>query len=451
MLYRSGWLVAVFAMAAYLLIAFAEQGSAGAGMTEVPNDPLPFERHEALGLDLSSQSSLAALEWLESVDVSAVPLVLIPIDGDIVAAFNNPDTYVAARTAVDQLVAVANGTKTAVCLQRPITAIEEGILAEAAVTALIENYSDRITYIGACGPQSTAGWQASVLDLLALEPAAVSSERLLAPVTLGASLRLQIPVTLEDLDTVYLDELSGAQYAAVRLAAGAALDEDAREAISKILHDRPQVAIVLASPSVEADPATFVASLALPQNRHDELSEGFNNISSPHIQWNGDWNRTDVGPVTYQRTLETGSWLTAEFIGTEIWAIGIVSPDGGQLGVWIDSEEGATSGEPDNIVPMIQSQAEDQAVLLADRLPAAGHRITIVAAEGEVALSGLFVAGRPESGWHGVLGSLGLIVAATAGLAVVLTAAVDDLRFRVGLDGRGEENDEHPRVFRRDL
>lgn len=451
MLYRSGWLVVVFAMCSYLLIAYAEQGSAGAGMSLVPDDPLPFERHSSAGVDLSRFSSLAALEWIESVDVSGATLVVLPIDGDIVAAFNNPETFVAARTAVDQLVAATDGIEIAVCLKRPISAIDEAILAEAAVTALVENYSERITYIGACGQETSTSWESSVLSLLSLESPGSATERLLAPVTLGAPLLMQMPVAFSEVDGAYLDGLSGESYVAIRLLPEAGLDDEMREDLARILHDRPQVATILAAPSAEADPASFIASLSLEQMQFQELSEGFNNISSPHIDWNGNWTRTDVGPVAYQRTLETGSWLTAEFIGTEIWAVGIVSPDGGRLGVWIDAEESSATGEPERVVPMTRTQARDQSVLLADRLPAARHRITIVAADGEVALSGLFVAGRPEAGWHGVLGSIGLIVATVAGLGVVLTAAVDDLRHRIGLESREGAQDEHPRVFRRDL
>lgn len=450
MLYRSGWLVVIFAMSSYLLIAFAEQGSAGAGMREVPSDPLPFERHAAVGLDLSDFSSLDALEWLQATNVSAASLVVLPVDGDIVAAFNNPETFVAARSAVDQLVAAADGAKTAACLRRPVTAIDEAILAEAAVTALVENYSERITYIGACSAQATPLWQESVLTLLGMNLPAPEDERLLAPVTLGAPIRLQMPITVEEADAGYLDSLSGTQYAAIRLAPIPSLGPAARQDISTILHDRPQVAIVLAAPSSDADPFSFVASLVLDAGQFQELSEGFNNVSSPHIAWHGDWTPTEVGPVVFQRTLETGSWMTAEFVGTEIWAVGIVSPDGGRLGVWIDSEENGTPGDPDRIVPLERVQARDESLLLADRLPAARHRITVVAADGEVALSGLFVAGRPEAGWHGVVGSVGLIVATIAGLGVLLTAAVDDLRFRIGLDSREESDDEHPRVFRRD-
>lgn len=90
-------------------------------------------------------------------------------------------------------------------------------------------------------------------------------------------------------------------------------------------------------------------------------------------------------------------------------------------------------------------------MLAIDGLPAARHRITLVAAGTEVSVSGLFVTGRTESGIHGTIGSLGLIAAAVAGLAIVLSVAVDDLRIRIGLDRPGEDGSEHPRIFSRDV
>src|SRR5690606_34505696 len=76
LLYWSGWLVAIFASLSYVLLAFAEQGTAGAGLRGVPNDPLPFNRHAGVGVDLTGLSSLQAVEWLEAADVSQVPLVI---------------------------------------------------------------------------------------------------------------------------------------------------------------------------------------------------------------------------------------------------------------------------------------------------------------------------------------------------------------------------------------
>ena len=449
-LYRTGWLIAVFAICSYLLIAFAEQGSAGAGLQAVPDDPLPFNRHAGIGIDLSSYSSLAAVEWLEQVDAGPASLVLLPVDGDIVGAFNNPDTFVAARGAVEQLLNSANGAQVGLCLNRPIAAIDEVILAEAAVTALVENFTDRVTYIGTCGLETSSAWQESVLDLLDYDPPSSSSEVLLAPASIGAPIRLQAPVTVQAMSPEYLDSVTGTSYAGLRMAGVPLIDDETRETLRSILHDRAHVATLVAAPAAEADPVTFFNSLALGEAAYNELSEGFNNVALSRIAWHGDWTTTEVGPVSYQRTAETGSWMTAEFIGTEIWAVGIVSPDGGRLGVWIDADDASTSGEPDVVVSLESTQAEDAAVLLMDGLPAARHSITIVAADGDVALSGIFVTGRAEGGWHGTLGAVGMLLAAMGGLGVVLVATVDDLRARIGLDRENSDDGLHPRVFRRD-
>lgn len=450
-LYRSGWLVVVFAMASYLLVAYAEQGSAGAGLRIVPNDPLPFERHAGAGVDLASFSSLQAVEWLEQADTSQVPLILLPVDGDIVAAFNNPDAYLAARSAVDQLVGSAGDTAIALCLRRPIAAIDETILAEAAVTALVESYTDRVTYIGACTSEASRTWETSVLDILGTDPPDGAHERILAPVSVGAPLRLSQPVGPAAASSIFLDGLSGDDYVVLRLGQTQALSPDEQQQLATIRHDRSHIATSVVAPVDAENPQAFVSSLDLGGFDDQELSEGFNNVSSPLIQWTGDWTTTTVGDVTYMRTQEQGAWIATEFVGTEIWAVGIAAPDSGRIGIWVDVEDPATAGEPDRIVDMSRTQARDQAILLVDGLPAARHQITVVAADGDVTLSGFFVAGRPEAGLSGVFGALGLIITAIAGLGVVLTVAVDDLRARIGLEQRDDDEDYHPRVFRRDV
>jgi hypothetical protein len=450
-LYRSGWLIVLCAVTSYMLIAFAEQGSAGTGIRGVPNDPLPFERHSGIGIDLSAMSSLGALEWLEQADTTAIPMILIPVDGDIVSAMNSPETYTAARTALDQLIDAARPAPLTLCLQRPITALEESLLAEAMITVIIESYTDRVTYISTCSQGTSPSWQDNVLELLGTETSSSTSEHILAPVSVGAPVRLMEPLGLETMTRDYLDRLSGDRYVATRFMSDPVVTADQRRTIQNVLHDRSQVALVLAVPHPEADPITFTGSLRFSEMPHGELSEGYNNVSSPQISWNGDWTPTPVGPVLYHRTTQTGSWFTAEFVGTEVWVVGLVSPDGGRLGIWINADDPQTIGDPDRVVSLARTQATDTSILVMDGLPAARHRMTVVAADGEVALAALFVTGRPDTGWHGELGAIGIIVLAIAGVAVVLTVAVDDLRTRIGLDGTDGEEVQHPRVFRRDL
>lgn len=450
-LYRSGWLIVLCAVCSYLLVAFAEQGSAGAGMRVVPDAPLPFERHMGIGIDLSDMSSLAALEWLEQTDTSSIPMILVPVDGDIITAFNDPDTYLAARTALDHLIDAARPAPITMCLQRPVTALDEATLAEAVVTVIVESYTDRVTYIASCSPGSPPSWEASILTLLGSELPTTATERVLAPVSVGAELRLQDPVTIQSIDDGYLDGLAGTRYVATRFTSDAPLSDGQRQSVHEILHDRSHIALVLTRPHPSLEPASVVAALTVPLPERPELSEGYNSALSPPVSWRGEWIPTQVGPVTYQRTVETGSWFTVEFVGTEVWLVGLVSPDGGRLGVWIDADDPQTASDPERIVSLQRTQAADLSLLLMDGLPAARHRMTVVAADGDVSIAGLFVTGRPEAGWHGGLGAIGIIALAIAGVAVVLTVTVDDLRARIGLDRDDGEGESHPRVFRRDI
>lgn len=450
-IYRAGWLIVALALVSYVLLAVAEQGTVGAGLREVPDDPLPFQRHQGAGLDLSRMSSLMALEWLEQVDAHNVTMILVPLDGDIVEAFNDPESFVAARSAVDSLLAAADGAPVAVCLRRPVSALEESVLAEAAVTAIIDEYSDAITYVSTCHADTSTSWQEHVLAVLNEDPPGSESTRILAPVSIGAPIRLHAPLFLNDLSDIYIDSLAGKLHVGLSLAEQAPLDTAAHALLQGIIHTRAHVGLVLASPFLDADPAAFVQSLTYPSQAIQELSEGFNGVTSPAFAWQGPWIPTQVGPVAYQRSIEPGSLVTAEFVGTEVWGVGIMSPEGGTIGIWIDAPDGDISAEPDAVIDLSRTQARDDSFLMVDGLPAARHHLTIVTANGDVALSGLFVTGRPEAGWHGVVGAVGIISLAVGGLAAVIAVAVDDLRLRIGLDRSGDEEVEHPRVFRREI
>lgn len=450
-LYRGGWLVVVLAFTSYLLVAVAEQGGVGAGLEAVPDEPLPFRRHAGVGIDLSEMSSLAALKWLEGTETENTPMLVLPVDGDIVAAFNDPETFGAARTAVDSLIDASGDTPVTLCLRRPVSAVEESVLAEAVVTVIVDDYTDSVAYLSTCPGETSDTWQASVLDVLGNTNAVGAEERLLSPVSIGATIRLQPAIRAADLNENYIDRLAGLSYVAVTLDNQAPLSEPLRDEIHDILNDRAHVALVLARPQADVNPQEFAATLQLNTEVFPELSEGYNDVLTPAMTFPGDWTLTEVGPVLYQRTTQTGASVSADFVGTEVWAVGLVSPGAGRIGVWIDADEPVTSRDPDNIVDLSGLQARDTAMLLIDNLPAATHRITIVASEGDVTLAGLFVTGRPETGWHSGLGALGVMGIAMAGLAVVITVAVDDLRLRIGLDRTDEQETDHPRIFRREL
>lgn len=450
-LYRNGWLIVLLAFTSYLLVAVAEQGGVGAGLQDVPDGPLPFRPNIGVGIDLSEMSSLAAIEWLQGTQLGNTPMLVLPVDGDIVGAFNDPETFDDATRAVDALVESAGRTPLTLCLRKPVSAVEERVLAEAVITVVVENYTDSVAYLSVCPGDTSDTWQTSVLEVLGpLEPDGMDV-RLMVPVSAGAPIVLQPAVPTEDFDDNYVDSLAGLAYVAITLNNQPPPTEALRNEISGALTDRAHVSLVLARPRADATPQDFVAAAQLAVEPSSELAEGYNDILSPAITFNGDWTQTDIGPVVYQRTTQTGASLSADFVGTEVWAVGLVSPGAGRIGVWINADEPVTDSTPDTIVDLSGDQAEDSAMLLVDNLPAATHRITIVASEGDVTLAGLFVTGRPEAGWHGGLGAFGIIGLAIAGLAAVVAVAVDDLRLRIGLDRTDEQETDHPRIFRREL
>ncbi len=450
-LYRSGWLVFVLALASYLFVAVAEQGGVGAGLREVPEEPIPFSNHSGIGIDLSGMSSLAALEWLEQGSVEGTPMLVLPVDGDIVAAFNDPETLGAARSAIDSLVAASGDTPLTLCLRKPVSAVEEPVLAEAILTVIVEDYTDSVAYLSTCAGETSDTWESNVLEILGTEPTGGADERLMAPVSVGAPIRLQDAIDPEELTGEYVDTLADASYVAVDINADLPLSESLRDEVGKVLRQRAHIALVLARPPSNVPPQDFAATTRLDNVAPSELAEGYNDITTPAMRFQGEWTPTQVGPVLYQRTSQTGAALSADFVGTEIWAVGLVSPGAGRIGIWIDADEPVTNRDPDQIIDLADDQAINTSVLLIDNLPAAAHRITIVASEGEVTLAGLFVTGRPEAGWHGGLGALGIIATAMAGMAVVISVAVDDLRLRMGLDRTDDQEAEHPRIFRREL
>lgn len=441
----------MLAFTSYLLVAVAEQGSAGAGLEIVPDDPLPFRSHVGVGIDLSAMSSLAALEWIENADVPGAPLLVMPVDGDIVAAFNDPETFGAARTAIDSLIGAGGDIPVVLCLRKPVTATEESVLAEAVVTVIVEDYTDSVAYLSTCPGDSSDTWHTSILTALGWDSAEITNERALAPVSIGAAIRVPDAIPASEMTDIYIDRLVGSSYVAITLDRQSLLTEPLRNDIRDALTDRSHVALVLVRPDPDVNPQEFGATARLDLQAPAELSEGYNDVFAPAVTFEGEWTPTRVGPVVYQRTTETGASLSAGFVGTEVWAVGLVSPAAGTIGVWIDAEEPVTSVNPDRIIDLSGEQAVDDAMLLIDNLPAATHQITIVASDGEVAIAGLFVTGRPEGGWHGGLGALGILFSAMAGLAVVISVAVDDLRARIGLDRSDEQDADHPRIFRREL
>lgn len=449
--YRSGWLIVALAVISYVLVAAAEQGTVGAGLRSVPESPLPFARHHGAGLDLSQMSSLTALDWLEQADTSSVTTILLPLDGDIVEAFNAPESYADARRAVQTLVDAVDDSPIVVCLRRPVSAVPEEELAEAAVTALVDGFGDSIAYITTCGSESSSTWHGNVIDILGLEPSGSASERILAPVSVGPPIRLQRPIGLDDLSGVEIDGLAGDLHVAISLRTPGLLDEQTRMDLQDDLRTRSHLALFLVAPPENTSPAEVVQALAFPPPDSATLFEGYNSVTTPGITWQGEWIPTEVGPVLYQRSIDPGSVVTAEFVGTEVWALGIAAPEGGMIGVWIDAPEGSLSSQPDVVVDFSRTQARDDSFLLVDGLSASTHRLTIVTSEGDVAISGFFVTGRPEAGWQGFLAALGLIVLAIAGLTAVIAVAVDELRLRIGLDRSDDEEAEHPRVFKREV
>jgi hypothetical protein len=168
------------------------------------------------------------------------------------------------------------------------------------------------------------------------------------------------------------------------------------------------------------------------------------------VNLNDAWQRSNVGTIVYMRATQPGAALSAEFIGTDVYLMGIQAPDSGIVQVWIDPD--SPSAAPTVELDLAAVQARDTAIPIARGLPAARHQLTIqtITPEGaSVTISGLYVTGTPATAWAGMMAAAVVLLAAVVALSERSYTAVVAIRQRGGPPSRRSRTG-HPRVFARD-
>jgi hypothetical protein len=447
---RASWTVLSLALVAFICLGLAEQGSRGGGLLVPPDSPLPFERHRIFGLDLSRLSSLQALEWLNAAGNPSISLIVVRIDADVVQALAREDGREAALTAVDGLRQAAGGSPLGLCLERPADVVGGLAVAQAAVDAIESRFPEQVVYVRSCHGDAAAGWQEDLDE--AARPDAVVRITGDALIPLASD----TPIMIEQLDDS--NELSAEQF---RLRSGgqytifsfdtsepvsAEIVEDAAEAMADTSHS----ALVFVEPTDAVDPAALVASIGTVVLAGETLPEGYSAVTAPQIRANDQWQRANVGTVTYLRSTAQTAAIAAEFIGTDIFLIGIESPDSGIVQVWIDPQ--SQSELPTVVLDLESFQARDAAIPIASGLPAARHELVLQAVNEEgqsVTISGLFVTGKPATAWTGTMAAGVVLLAAVVALTERSYAAISAIRRR-STPPRRRPRQGHPRVFARD-
>lgn len=440
----SALLIVLLALGAALLQGLAEQGGVGSDLSPVPDQPLAFPREKVFGLDLSDRPSLEAVQWLESGGAGAFGLVVVPVDADIIAALLSANERGPAFQALDQLMAVTTETTVALCLDRPVTQVEDDVLAELTVDTLRDRYPDRIAYLTACPSTSERTWAASISEQVRYGAPALPGR--LVPLSTGAMAEIEAVSSFDDLRAEALRSFAGDTYALPRVHVTAPLGPGELEVSSSAIQDAAQVALILLQPDRDLDPAALTASIANVQLDAAQLPEGFSSVHSPAIHFSEQWQPSMIGRISYRHTAQEGALIQSTFVGTTIYLQTLLSPSAGSVAVWIDPEP-SNPGPPFAEIDLSASQATDAAVVLAEGLAAGRHTIAIMTTGGEVTVSGLFVSGQPETGWHAGVTTLALVAIASVAMAVVGLARVQDIRDRNALPPLETPQVTHPRAY----
>ncbi|CAN5643310.1 hypothetical protein BH23CHL2_BH23CHL2_19490 [soil metagenome] len=444
---RSAALVAILSIAALLLQGFAEQGGIGSDLSPVPEQPLPFPRERIFGIDLSDRPSLETVEWLQATGSNPFALALIRVDADIVAALRNESAAASAFRALDQLMAVTLDTNVALCLERPVTEIDDELLAELTIDALRERYPNRIAYVTSCSLEPDTAWETS-LAVQVRSNAPASPDRLL-PLSTGAVVELRDVVSFADVDTNRLRTFSGDTYVLPVVPVSAPLNEAERQIAAGAIRDAAQIGLILLRPDRTVDPVELAESMAQTTIPEGQLPEGFSGVTSPVLDFDDNWEPSTIGRVAYMRAPEPGATLQTVFSGTTLYLQALHAPGAGSVAVWVDPDP-ADPGPPDREFELNTEQARDASVVLAEGLDAQCHTVAMVVTAGTVTISGLYVSGQPASGWYAGLSALGLMAVSTTALAIVGLARVQDIRDRNALPPGDTANVTHPRAYRRD-
>ncbi|MEX1158057.1 MAG: hypothetical protein WEC79_03920 [Thermomicrobiales bacterium] len=447
---RASWSVLALAGVAFICLGVAEQGSRGGGLQTPPHSPLPFERHRVFGLNLAGMSSLQALDWLNAAGNPSLALVVLPIDAEVVASLGQDDSRDAGLAAIDALRHAAGGSSLAVCLRRPQDTIGGLPVAEAAVSAISARFPEQIVYVGACDPAEHPAWQADVAEAARTDAEIQFPVNALIPLAGGDVVVTQQLDGTDELDSTDLRVSSPIAYSFYLLDSPAPLNDETIQDAAAALADSTQAALVLVAPTDGVDPAGLAGSIASVRLPTRTLPEGFSGVTAPSVNLNDVWQRTNVGTIVYMRATQTGAALAAEFIGTDVYLMGIEGPDSGIVQVWIDPD--SPSAPPSVVLDLAAGQARDAAIPIARGLPAARHQLIIQAGAPDgtnVTISGLYVTGTPATAWAGMMAAAVVLLAAVVALAERSYTAVVAIRQR-GRPPSRRPRTGHPRVFARD-
>jgi hypothetical protein len=400
-------------------------------MTAPPSSPLPFPRHEVFGLDLRDRSSLEALDWLNAAGREQFALILLPLDADVVLALGEPEQEDDALFAMDRIVEAAAGSPLGVCLRRPIEIENPEDVAEAAIVTLTERYPNAIAYVFACD-DAPEEWQRQIADTTVSTRVIVSpGDDAMIPLSTGEAVGTLSRDSIEAISPDALVDVESAGYSVVSAPIVEPLQPEVRERSAATIRENPHIALVLVQPARELDPSTVADSLRPALIEGPLLPSGYSSVASPVIGLNGAWTDASVGTVPYRRTGDSGPVIFADFVGTDLSLLTIMSPDAGRVHAWIDPPDGATGIVPDASFDLTSTQAEDVALRLFTDLPGRRHRVIIQAENTDgtsVAVSGLFVSATTAAESTRALAALALLATAAGALTERSLASINAIR-----------------------
>lgn len=418
--------VAALAFLSFLLLAFAQQGGVGSSLRPVPERPLPFDRSSVFGLDLTNRSSAGAVDWLNQAGRPEVALLIMPVDAEIVAAIASEQSATTGAAALQKLVEPVGSSPVALCLRRPLTAQSAEEVLATIVELIRDEFSESIAYLVSCDESAGNEWQDDLAKELGVRSA---SSQTLLPVTSGAPIDRTPLMEFQQLGVDNLRTFAGSRYIMPIIPTQRPLSEEEVELARGALRNAAQIALVGVQP-IAGEPGGVGLTVAVPPLDDATLIEGFNSVRSAPIEWAGNWQSSVVGPLLYLRTEEQGLSLSTRFVGTSLYMNGLLSPEAGEVEIWIDRSPAPGVDVPDRVVQLEATQARDGIVQIADGLPAAQHTVTITTSGGEVAISGFFVAGRPEHDWVSALASVSLLLLSVGALTVANISRVRAIRRR---------------------
>jgi hypothetical protein len=450
---RVSWTVLAIACIAYVCLGLAESGVRRTDMDVPPDAPLPFRRDHVFGVDLRAYSSLQAREWLAAAGSPSLPLIVLPIDGDVVTALGHPDGQPAAFAAIDSLIQAATGSPLGVCLHKPAGTVGGLGVAQAAVGVLTERYPTSIVYVSACEYDTDPQWQQDVAN------ATLTSASTTIPPTPAL-------IPLSTGEAVYLSDLSGPDqlrrgslvsrgtdaYTVYVVPFDAPAESTTVEHAVSALRTTAHAALFLARPRADVDPAALLASIGGARIDGPTLPDGFTTSAAPQVTVGEGWQLTSVATVPYRYSPAESAAMAVEIIGTDVHMLALEAPQAGVVNIWIDPDAADQTHAPDAVIDLAADQARDAAVEIASGLPASRHRLVLQAVNADgstVAISGFFVTGKPTPVWTGLLAAVALYVIAGLAIAERCYSSLVSIRGRAQPLRRRPVRS-HPRVFARE-